>query len=367
MNRVHTVRCRIRHIMPIVFPLLMLAGCSRPSEEWSVDLTVPVNVQPVSRGTIESVITVTGTLRAQRRAQLVTEARGQLLLRTPGGRGMLAEGMRVAAGDTLFRLVNAELEVGARLQSRQLAMATARRNLQEREVLLERGLTVDLEVETARRALVDAETEYQNALIQLGKLVGVTPIDGFVTGLTHVTPGTLVEQGVTVCTVMDYDQVIVDLQIPSAYLRVVDHDIPVRVSNHAYQDEIFDGRIKALDPAVDPATRTFQVKATVANAELLLRPGMFVKAEVVTARRADVVVVPRDMVLTRQNRQVVFVAEAARAQMREVETGLEDQTHIEIVSGLEVGEQLITSNHQTLRPRTRVQVTHVQALATGRR
>jgi len=302
--------------------VIALAGCAERTEEWSVDLTVPVTVQPVGRGTIEAVVLVTGTLRAVRQATMVTEARGRLLLRPARGGTALVEGARVAAGDTLFDLLNDEL------------------------ALLARGLAVELDAETARKALVDAETEYRDALIQLAKLHGVAPIAGFVTGLTTITPGTLAEQGTTVCTLMDYEQVVVDLQIPSAHLRAVTQASPVRVRNYAFPEDVFEGRITAVDPAVDPATRTFMVRATIPNPELRLRPGMFVEAEVVTDRRADVIVVPRALVLLRQNRQVVFVEEAARAEMRLIETGLEDASNVEVVSGLEEGERLITSNHE---------------------
>jgi len=345
--------------------VIALAGCAERTEEWSVDLTVPVTVQPVGRGTIEAVVLVTGTLRAVRQATMVTEARGRLLLRPARGGTALVEGARVAAGDTLFDLLNDELVVGARLRSRELAMENARRTLAEQEALLARGLAVELDAETARKALVDAETEYRDALIQLAKLHGVAPIAGFVTGLTTITPGTLAEQGTTVCTLMDYEQVVVDLQIPSAHLRAVTQASPVRVRNYAFPEDVFEGRITAVDPAVDPATRTFMVRATIPNPELRLRPGMFVEAEVVTDRRADVIVVPRALVLLRQNRQVVFVEEAARAEMRLIETGLEDASNVEVVSGLEEGERLITSNHETLRPRTRVQVTNAGPAASG--
>ena len=61
--------------------------------------------------------------------------------------------------------------------------------------------------------------------------------------------------------------------------------------------------------------------------------------------------------MRRRNQKVVFIEEEGRAQQREVETGLEDSERVEIVVGLEPGEQLITSNYETLRPRTRVRVT----------
>jgi RND family efflux transporter MFP subunit len=182
-------------------------------------------------------------------------------------------------------------------------------------------------------------------------------ISGHLTGLTDATEGTLVNQNTLIGKIMDYSQVLVDLKIPNSQIVAVTLGQTVRVRNYAFPDRTFSGRTTGVDPALDPATRTFRVVATVENPELLLRPGMFVEAEIVTESREDVVLVPRELVLTRRNRKVVFVEEEGRAQMRDVETGLEDRERVEILEGVDTGERLITSNYETLRPRTRVRVT----------
>ena len=84
---------------------------------------------------------------------------------------------------------------------------------------------------------------------------------------------------------------------------------------------------------------------------------MFVRAEIVKASHQNVVVVPKRLVVKRQNQDVIFVEESARAQMRTVETGLESRDSIEVTDGIEEGDRLITSNYETLRARTRVRVT----------
>jgi len=69
------------------------------------------------------------------------------------------------------------------------------------------------------------------------------------------------------------------------------------------------------------------------------------------------VIIPRELILSRQNRQVVFIAQGGVAEMREITTGLEDEMFVEVLEGLSEGERLITSNYETLRSRTEVQVT----------
>ena len=335
----------------------ILAGCGGQTEQRSVDLTVPVTVQTVRLDTIEATVAATGTLRPSREARIQTEVEGTLRYVVRGAGGRPTEGMRVTRNQEIARLVNKELVVNARLESRDLARAVAQRNLHEQEVLVERKLGTEKDLDEARRALADAESNYEDALVQIAKTSIRTPITGFLTGLADITEGTLVEARTTIATVMDYHQVLVELKIPNAYIASVSPGQVVRVENYALPGQRFLGTIKVVDPAIDPITRTFRVIGAVKNPKLMLRPGMFVTAEIVTESHEDAVVIPRRFVLTRQNRKVVFVEEEGRAQMRDVELGLEATEQVEILEGLEPGERLITSNYETLRPRTRVRVT----------
>ena len=337
--------------------LLLLVGCESETVQQTADLTVPVTVQPVELGTIESVVTSTGTLRPVQEAVVVTETRGFLSLAPLGDGRKPTEGIAVQQGQVLARLDNEELVVGARLAARELAVQNARQTFAEQEVLVERGLVTQFDVEAARKDLADAQSDYDDALVQLGKTEITAPIAGVLSEFTDASEQTLVETGTSICRIVDYSKVLLDLQIPNSQIRHIALDQPVRAVDYSYPDEVFVGHISAVDPVVDAATRTFRAVATIDNPEHLLRPGMFVKAEIVVESHADAVLVPRELVLMRGNRKVVFVEESARAQMREIETGLEDATFVEVLRGVAEGERLITSNYETLRPRTRVSVT----------
>ncbi|MCZ6634092.1 MAG: efflux RND transporter periplasmic adaptor subunit [bacterium] len=345
--------------------LILLTGCSRETEQRTVDLTVPVSVAPVEEGSIESHVSATGTLRPVREAQVITDIRGDLDFVSTNGLGRLVEGSKVKKGQVVARLKNREFVVGVRLEPKKLARKTAQKVLRDQETLFSRGLNSETEVDNARKTFVDADANYQDALIQIEKVRIRAPIDGFVTGLTDITEGTLVNANTVLASIMDYSEVLVDLKIPNSQIASVQIGQTVRVFNYALPDNNFEGQISEIDPALDPITRTFQVVARVANPDLLLRPGMFIKAEIVTQARNNVVLIDRKLVLRRRNQKVVFIEEEGRAQMREVETGLEDKDRVEIVSGLDPGERLITSNYETLRPRTRVRVTEVSESGRG--
>ncbi len=336
--------------------VMVSLACSRPSQERSVDLTVPVTVTPAGLSTIESTITATGTLRSVREAEIPTEVKGNLYLVDVDGL-RLSDGHRVEAGQVIARLENEEWIVGANVASRKLARQTAEHTVKEKAALFERGLATEVDLNNAKKALADAVASYEEARIKVNKTEVRAPISGVMTEVTQITQGTEIRANEVIGKIVDYHQVLVDLRIPNSQVLAIALGKPVRVSNYAFPDKVFEGKITAVDPVLDPTTRTLRVVATVENPALMLRPGMFVRTEIVKAAHRDVVVVPKKLVVKRQNQDVIFVEESARAQMRTVETGLESRDSIEIVDGIEEGDRLITSNYETLRGRTRVRVT----------
>jgi multidrug efflux pump subunit AcrA (membrane-fusion protein) len=90
------------------------------------------------------------------------------------------------------------------------------------------------------------------------------------------------------------------------------------------------------------------------NPGLKLRPGMYVKGEIVVASAVDAIVVPRDIIVSKQRGNSVFVVEKGIAYERIVEFGLENPKEVQIISGLKTDEQIVVKGFETLRDRSRV-------------
>lgn len=348
---------KLRKFSLLILLMLAAAGCQEAPEERVVDLVVPVTVQPVARGTIESFVSTTGSLRASRSADILVEVRGNLFYIEDASGKKPVEGTRVARGDRIARIESEEYVNGIRLQSRELGLENAQNNLAEKEALFEEGLAVASEVQAAQKTVADAESDIVDARIQLGKMNVYAPLAGYLTALADTTENTIVEANTVIGQVVDYGLVLTDLKIPNSQMPNIDLGQEVRITNYAFRDQTFIGTVSVLDPTLDPVTRTFRIEVTIDNPGLVLRPGMFIKADIVVEQRADILVIPKELVLSRQNRSVVFVEEEGRAQQRYIETGLSDDLMVEVLDGLSEGERLITSNFETLRSRTQVRVT----------
>ena len=350
----------LKKAIPTSFLLLVtlvLAGCGETAVESVVDLVVPVTVQPVARGTIEAFVSTTGSLRASKSADVLIEARGDLYyVDGPDGRKPV-EGTYVDDGQRIARIESEEYLNSIRLESQELAVANAERALEEKRALFDEELAVESEVQAAIKTVADAHSNLENAHIQLEKMNAYAPLSGYLTGLVDTTEDTLVEANTVIGKVVDYATVLVDLKIPNSQMPMISLGQEVRVTNYAFRDQVFTGNITVLDPTLDPTTRTFRIEVEVDNADLVLRPGMFIKADIVVEQRDDVLVINKELILSRRGRDVVFIEEAGVAQERTIETGLEDEIMVEVIEGLEEGERVITSNYETLRSRTQVRVT----------
>ena len=97
-----------------------------------------------------------------------------------------------------------------------------------------------------------------------------------------------------------------DVQLPEKYISVIKPGQLVKLTNYTIPDDTITGRITQLSPAINADTRTFKGNITVNNPDYLLRPGMFVKADIVTNHKDSVIVIPKNIILSRQRGKTVF-------------------------------------------------------------
>ena len=263
-------------------------------------------------------------------------------------------GDTVNKGDVLVRL-DAAIDEAA-LRTRRAEAQLAEQEFKRVSDLLPKRAVSQSQYDEAKANFDAARARVNEAEAQLNKKVIRAPFDGKL-GIRMVDQGQYVATGTPIVEINMLNPIYVDYTLSEKFLPDVDQGYPVSVTVAAVPDQSFEGEVSAINTSVNPETRTVRIRATLDNEENLLRPGMFVKTEIVKAAHTNVVVVSKKLVVKRQNQDVVFVEESARAQMRTVETGLESRDSIEIADGIEEGDRLITSNYETLRARTRVRVT----------
>ena len=271
-------------------------------------------------------------------------------------------GDRVRSGQVIAILESPEVgATRADLHEAESMVEIARENYDRERRLEEQGISSRRELLDAQRELRQAEASLLRAGERLSALgaghgegsnFGVTaPFDGVVVE-KHATRGEVVGPSDQLFTVADLGRLWIELDIYERDLRRVSLDQPVTVTTTAYPDRNFDGRIVYIGDILDPARRTVRARVEVDNPAGVLKPGMFARASIRVAGASTVVVVPRGAVQDVEGRQVVWVPgdEPGHFTVRAVEVG---QTlgggRVEILSGLEPGERIVTEGAFTLK------------------
>ena len=252
--------------------------------------------------------------------------------------------------------MNEEAENDIRIDAVRLTLETRRIQYEQQLSLFDKGGITHGELKDSERAFVDARYNYENAKLRLAKLRVVAPFEGVITSLPYYTPGVRVEAGTHLFTVQEYSSLVLEVGLPARELGRVRQDQPVRVTNYTLPNDTLAGRVAQASPALNEGSRSFAASIVVDNPGLALRPGMFVKAEIVVARRDSAIVIPKDVIQIKQRGKTVFVVERGAAQERIIVTGLQNPDFVEVVAGLAADERLVVRGFETLRQRSRVRI-----------
>ncbi|NIA31371.1 MAG: efflux RND transporter periplasmic adaptor subunit [Actinobacteria bacterium] len=345
---------RLKQI-PWIFILLVFA-CNKSQESLDTQIAVPVSVQDVSLQPIEEFVTTTGTVKAIQQVVLKAETDGFYRLGKDSRGKPYVLGDYVERGDIIIYLDNPELENNIKIESQKLNLDISRREFEKQKSLYDKGGVTLRELKDAERAFIDAKYNYDNAIIQLAKMKIVAPFSGFIVDLPYYTEGTRVSLNAPMVQIMNYKKLYTEINLPGKELGRIKVEQPVRILNYTLPKDTLWGKISQVSPAIDADTRSFKAFVEVDNQALLLRPGMFVKAEVVVAKKDSAIVIPKDIILAGGHGKHVFVVVKGAAEERRITTGLENPDDVEVTDGLKVDERLIVKGFETLRNRTKVKV-----------
>jgi RND family efflux transporter MFP subunit len=159
-----------------------------------------------------------------------------------------------------------------------------------------------------------------------------------------VTPGQVLEPGTEAYTISDLGSVWIVANIAEENLSRVRRGDVVHVRTDAWPGESFEGRVTLIGSMLDPATRTVQVRATLANPQGRLKPLMFTTAQIAGAGTRQAVFVPEDALQDVNGVAVVFVtADGTHFKPQTVRTAKPVNHQVEVLDGLRPGEQVVVA------------------------
>jgi RND family efflux transporter MFP subunit len=256
----------------------------------------------------------------------------------------------------LIRIEDDEFVNNLQIESKKLNLELADNNLTKQNSLYDKGGVTQTELKNASIDFVNAKYSYENAEIQMAKMAAKAPFDGVIVELPYHTNGVRIDQGIELFKVMEYESLMMDVKLPEKYLPKITINQLVEVTNYNIATDTIKGRISQISPVVDADTRTFRSVLQIDNNDRLLRPGMFIKAAILSEKRDSTIVIPKETIISRQDGKVVFTVENGIATEKKITTGLENMDVIEVLSGLKVNDRLVVTGFETLRNKSKVSV-----------
>ena len=198
-------------------------------------------------------------------------------------------------------------------------------------------------------AVEAAKAQLDLAQAALANTVLTSPIDGVVTA-RNADPGTLATPGQPVLEVQSLGWLFFKSSLPIETAPLVSTGQSVEVSIDGIDGRTFSGTVSNVNLVADPQSRQFSIQIRLDNPEDELRPGMFGRVSIVTKEVRAKVAVPKEAVeVSEKGSTVTVIDNDMKAEVRNVETGASDGNMVEVTSGVEPGEKVVTLSFQKLR------------------
>lgn len=311
-------------------------------------VTTTPAVQEKWRTTLHAV----GTLESFRGITIRSEIEGRVV------QVAFDSGARVQAGDVLVEMDSAAET--ALLRSNEATARLAELNLQRARELRQNSTNAQADLDAAEATAAQALAAIESTKATLAKKRIVAPFAGRV-GIRQVNPGQFLNKADTVVTLEAVDPIYADFSLPQQDVTQLQTGLPVKVGVDAFAAREFSGVIEAIDPRVNGTTRNLRIRARLPNPEETLRPGMFVRVDVVLPEENEVIVLPATAIVYSPYGDSVYVVTKAdqggsTAQQRFVKVGPKRGDQVSLLEGVKAGEEIVTAGQGKLRPGTPVTV-----------
>lgn len=326
-----------------------LAGCKNGNadmaEKKDETPAIPVETAVAATGSVSAIYSGTASLEAEQQASVVAKVGGVVT------QLMVEEGTKVRAGQVLAKLDDSRMKLEldrARANLGKLEQEYSR-NLQ----LHEKGLVSADAYERIKFDLDALKAQYELAKLDQDYTSIRAPIDGVVSERL-IKVGNMVTINQPVFVVTDFDPLLASLFVPERELDKLRAQQRAIVTADALPEQRFTAKIDRISPTVDPKTGTFKVTVAVADPTRHLKPGMFGRIDITYDVRNNTLLVPRAAVLQEDAESAVFVVKEGVAVRRTVTTGYTTNGSIEVVSGLSVGDTVVTVGQTSLKDGAKV-------------
>lgn len=300
---------------------------------------------------LDNNLNITGSLEANESVNLKSEVSGVV------SAIYFKEGQTVKKGQLLLQLNDEELR--AEMEKLQFSKKLNEDIEFRQKQLLKKEAISREEYEMALTTLNTSIADLRIKQVQLNKHKIRAPFDGVI-GLREVSVGSYLNPSDAIANIYSINPIKVEFSIPGRYTSELNVGDKITFTVDAYEEE-FKGSIYAIEPQIDPETRSIRIRAVCENREGKLLPGQFAKIILTISTFENTIMIPTESVIPELNAKKVYVYENGKAITKTIETGIRTSQTIQVVSGLNSGDTVITTGILQMQPNMELDVRIVNA------
>lgn len=291
-------------------------------------------------------VLTTGTILANEEVDLLSEVSGKIV------QILFKERSFVHKGDLLIKIYDSDLKAQLRKAESKVKLSEQKEYRQKQ--LRDGNLISQEEYDNTVSELNINKADYDLIKAQIEKTEIRAPFNGVV-GLRSVSEGSYVNSSTIMATLQNLNSLKVDFSIPVRYSSFVKPGVELefKVSGSS---TVFKAKVYALEPKIDPSTRTLKIRATCSSQYKELIPGAFANVELKLKEVKDAVMIPTVSIVPELKGQKVYLYKSGVVFPQNVELGVREETRVQIISGLSKGDTVITSGILQIRPKSKFKI-----------
>jgi RND family efflux transporter MFP subunit len=300
---------------------------------------IPVSVDTIQIGSLSDNVKTTGTLEASAVLNLVSETQGKII------KIYRKKGDYVSAGTPIAK-VDDEV-ISANVLTAEANYAQMQQDIERLSRLAAENAIAKRDLEQAQIGLKKAKADLITAKKALNNTTIKSPISGYINN-DYITVGQLLGGGSPVCEIVDNTPLKLNVKISEYEVAKVKKGQEVIVKLKTFPDKKFTGRIVSIAEKSDMAMK-FNIEIVLVNtSNERLRSGLYAEVEL-PVKNEPKIIISKECIVGSMENPVVYVADAGKAVKRTIIIGQSDDQHVEVLNGLSVNEQIITSGQMNLR------------------
>ena len=306
-----------------------------------------VNGVVVKPQPLDNIVRSSGTVLASESVDLVAESAGRI------DKISFKEGKHVKNNELLVKINDDDLQ--AQLKKTDLQIQLSSEQSERQRQLYEKKLISKEEFDISLNQLNSLKADHENLIASIRKREIRAPFNGII-GLRYISEGGYVTQTTRIASIQKVNPLKVDFAIPEKYSGQVSVGdvVGFQIDEGKLQ---FTGKLYAIEPRIDPATRTLQLRALFDNKSEKVLPGSYTQIELQLKKIQDALMVPTQAIIPTLKGQTILIRKNGVVASRQINIGIRTASDVQILNGLMPGDTVITTGIMQLRPGMPVTVT----------